>query len=71
MRDEGRTIVLVTHDTGAVEQYCHRAMLLSDSQIVEIGDPGTVARRYLRINFDQRFEEASGGNSRHDQPRRV
>jgi ABC-type multidrug transport system ATPase subunit len=57
MRSEGRTIILVTHDTGAVEEFCDRAMLLSDSKIVEIGDPGEVARRYLRINFDQRFEE--------------
>jgi ABC-type polysaccharide/polyol phosphate transport system ATPase subunit len=57
MRDEGRTIVLVTHDTGAVEEFCDRAMLLSDSKIVEIGDPGDVARRYLRVNFEQRFEE--------------
>ena len=53
MREQGRTIVLVTHDTGAVEQYCHRAMLLSDSEIVEIGDPVDVARSYLRINFER------------------
>jgi ABC-type polysaccharide/polyol phosphate transport system ATPase subunit len=57
MREQGRTIVLVTHDTGAVEEFCDRAMLLSDSRIVEIGDPGQVARRYLRLNFEQRFEE--------------
>jgi ABC-type polysaccharide/polyol phosphate transport system ATPase subunit len=57
MREQGRTIVLVTHDTGAVEEFCDRAMLLSDSRIVEIGDPGEVARGYLRINFDQRFEQ--------------
>ena len=59
MREEGRTIVLVTHDTGAVEQYCHRAMLLSDSEIVEIGDPTEVARRYLRVNFE-RAQESRG-----------
>ncbi len=28
MREEGRTIVFVTHDMGAVTRFCHRAMLL-------------------------------------------
>jgi ABC-type polysaccharide/polyol phosphate transport system ATPase subunit len=51
IRGSGRTVVLVTHDMSAVEQYCHRAMLLDGGKIVEIGDPDEVARRYLRINF--------------------
>ena len=53
IRGSGRTVVLVTHDMGAVEQFCHRAMLLHAGNIVEIGDPDTVAKRYLRINFAQ------------------
>ena len=28
MRDEGKTIVLVTHDMSALQRFCHRAMLL-------------------------------------------
>jgi hypothetical protein len=60
MRDKGKTIVLVTHDMAAVEQYCHRAMLLRKGSIVQIGDPGEVARRYLRLNFEQGFEPAMG-----------
>jgi ABC-type polysaccharide/polyol phosphate transport system ATPase subunit len=55
MRREGKTIVLVTHDMRAVEEYCHRAMLLSGGRIVELGDPGEVTRRYLRLNFEERF----------------
>jgi hypothetical protein len=53
IRGSGRTVVLVTHDRSAVEQFCHRAMLLHGGDIVEIGDPDTVAKRYLRINFAQ------------------
>ncbi|MGA7703773.1 MAG: ABC transporter ATP-binding protein [Solirubrobacteraceae bacterium] len=51
MRDEGRTIVFVTHDMGAVTRFCHRAMLLERGKIVTIGDPRDVADRYLEIAF--------------------
>jgi hypothetical protein len=53
IRDSDRTVVFVTHDMGAVEQYCHRAMLLHDGSIKAIGDADEVARSYLRLNFEQ------------------
>ncbi len=53
IRDSDRTVVFVTHDMNAVEQYCHRAMLLHDGEIHSIGDAGDVARSYLRLNFEQ------------------
>jgi ABC-2 type transport system ATP-binding protein len=53
IRDSDRTVVFVTHDMGAVEQYCHRAMLLHDGRIQSIGEAGDVARSYLRLNFEQ------------------
>ena len=40
IRGSDRTVVLVTHDMGAVEEYCHRAMLLDHGDIVAIGDAG-------------------------------
>jgi energy-coupling factor transporter ATP-binding protein EcfA2 len=52
MRDRGRTIVLVTHDMGAVETYCERAMAIDLGVVQEIGDPVDVARAYLRLNFE-------------------
>ena len=33
MKDEGRTIVFVTHDMGAVERFCDRAMLLEHGEV--------------------------------------
>jgi ABC-type Fe3+/spermidine/putrescine transport system ATPase subunit len=59
MREQGKTIVLVTHDMAAVERYCHRAMLLSEGRLVEIGDPGEVARRYLRLNFEELHQQTA------------
>jgi ABC-type polysaccharide/polyol phosphate transport system ATPase subunit len=51
LRDEGRTIILVTHDMSAVERFCHRAMFLHDGEIELIGDPAAVGRAYLAANF--------------------
>jgi ABC-type polysaccharide/polyol phosphate transport system ATPase subunit len=51
LRDEGRTILLVTHDMGAVNRFCHRALLLEKGKLVTLDAPGEVAERYLEINF--------------------
>jgi ABC-type polysaccharide/polyol phosphate transport system ATPase subunit len=53
MREEGKTIVFVTHDMAAVERFCHRALLLERGEIVELGAPREVADRYLRLNFER------------------
>ena len=37
LRDEGKTIVFVTHDMGSLQRFCHRAMLLERGEMVEIG----------------------------------
>ena len=50
-RDQGRTIVLVTHDTQSLQRFCDRAILIEDGLIDVEGDPERVARRYLQINF--------------------
>ncbi len=52
MRDSGKTVVLVTHDMGAIETYCDRAMLIHDGDVVLTGDPDEVAKSYYRLNFE-------------------
>ncbi|MBS1890744.1 MAG: ABC transporter ATP-binding protein [Actinobacteria bacterium] len=52
MKAEGKTIVLVTHDMSAVEEYCHRAMLLADGHVRFIGKPAEAGREYLKLNFE-------------------
>jgi ABC-2 type transport system ATP-binding protein len=52
MKAAGKTIILVTHEMGTVEEFCHRAMLISEGRIQRIGDPAEVGRDYLRLNFD-------------------
>jgi energy-coupling factor transporter ATP-binding protein EcfA2 len=50
-RRAGKTVVLVTHDMGLVEAFCHRAMLIHDSEVQFLGDPEEAALRYYRLNF--------------------
>jgi ABC-2 type transport system ATP-binding protein len=63
LRDSPRTMVLVTHDMGAVQQYCDRAMLLDHGEVVHIGDPEDAGRGYLRLNFDRPSERGDGGDA--------
>ncbi|MDP1848817.1 MAG: ABC transporter ATP-binding protein [Solirubrobacteraceae bacterium] len=58
LRDRGKTILLVTHDMGSVERFCHRAILLERGELVAAGDPHEIATSYLDINFQR--EQASG-----------
>jgi ABC-2 type transport system ATP-binding protein len=62
MKAEGKTIILVTHEMGSVEAYCHRAMLLADGDIQFIGDPGAAGREYLKLNFANELSGDSSGN---------
>jgi ABC-type polysaccharide/polyol phosphate transport system ATPase subunit len=49
LKDENRTIVLVTHDMDAVQRHCDRAMMIEDGEIVSEGDPEEVSREYQDI----------------------
>ena len=51
LKDEGRTIVLVTHDMSAVERFCERALLLERGRMVALDAPEIIARAYNRQNF--------------------
>lgn len=62
LRDEGRTIVFVTHDMGSVNRFCHRALLLERGDVVALGPPHEVADHYLALNFDRTGAAAAPGH---------
>lgn len=53
LRREGRTIMFVTHDMGAVQRFCDRAMLLERGRVVDIAEPASIARQYNQLNFER------------------
>jgi hypothetical protein len=65
LRDDGKTIVFVTHDMGSMNRFCHRALLLERGSPVYLGDPHEVADRYLELNFgrDPEARGTAGGRS--------
>jgi lipopolysaccharide transport system ATP-binding protein len=45
--DEGRTIVFVSHNMGAITRLCKRAILLKDGQIIDDGPAADVVAKYM------------------------
>jgi ABC-type polysaccharide/polyol phosphate transport system ATPase subunit len=46
-RAEGKTIILVTHSLGILDDFADRAMLLERGRMSAIGDPADVVAKYL------------------------
>jgi ABC-type polysaccharide/polyol phosphate transport system ATPase subunit len=63
-RAEGRTMLLVTHDMDQVQRFCDRALLLERGRVVEVGEPRSVARQYMRLNFADTAAPDDGGGVR-------
>ncbi len=57
IRDSGATVLFVTHDMGAVQRFCDRALLLEHGRPVMLGDPEHVGNRYLELNFSEQARQ--------------
>lgn len=49
-KEEGKTIILVTHDVGSVRRFCDRCVYLKKGELVADGTPENVIEKYL---YDQ------------------
>lgn len=56
-QSEGRTIVLVSHSLGQVQEFCDRAMLLHEGRLVFDGDPIDAVPRFRDLLEDRRTAE--------------
>ena len=48
LKEQGKTIVIVTHTMGAVERFCTRAVWLHEGKVRMDGDTKTVVEEYLK-----------------------
>lgn len=51
VKNEKRTVILVTHDMSNVERYCSKALLLEGGVIKAIGNPSKIAKQYTLDNM--------------------
>jgi ABC-2 type transport system ATP-binding protein len=49
MQNEGRTIILVTHDSKTVQTFCDSAVLLDHGKLISQGDPLKVVTTYSEL----------------------
>lgn len=50
LKEQGKTIILVSHGMNEVEQFCDRALLLSHGKQIMLGDSGNVVQKYYMLN---------------------
>jgi ABC-type polysaccharide/polyol phosphate transport system ATPase subunit len=60
LKAAGRTIIFVTHDMGAVQRFCDRALLLHRGELREVGQPESVAQHYFALNAGRLDDEETG-----------
>lgn len=48
-----RTVILVTHDMGAVLKFCDQAMLINNGEVQNIAEPKKIADTYIEMNFEK------------------
>lgn len=49
LKNSNTTVIFVTHDMEAIREYCDRAMLIENSQIMKIGATNEIASAYSRL----------------------
>ncbi len=53
LKKEKKTVVLVTHDMGAVQRFCSKAILINKGEIEVFGSSQKVANKYNELNQEQ------------------
>ena len=51
-KSNGRTILFVSHNLGAIQSLCHKCILLENGNLKNIGEPKIIVREYLNKNFN-------------------
>ena len=49
LRDNGQTVILVTHDMNSVRRFCSRAILIEKGKIILDGTPDRIADEYNKL----------------------
>jgi lipopolysaccharide transport system ATP-binding protein len=61
--NDGRTVLFVSHNMGAVNQLCNRAILLQNGRLVKEGETSEVVSTYVKSGADQNSVYRGPGTS--------
>ena len=67
LKKDKKTVVFVSHDMGAIREYCDRAIMIEKSKVVAEGDVNTVADKYTKMFMKEQSKEI---NPKEEQPDR-
>ncbi|HEX8090483.1 MAG TPA: ABC transporter ATP-binding protein, partial [Blastocatellia bacterium] len=71
LKEEGRTIVFISHDLGSVEKVCDRALLLERGEITTGGSPQDVIKAYLNGSATSTRPRSTATRAREVQPAEI
>lgn len=63
LKDEGKTIVLVTHDMGNVERFCDRVLVLNEGKVVSLTSSHDASSIYARLNIEATSQNKDSVNA--------
>lgn len=64
LKQQKKTVVLVTHDMGAVRQYCDRAIMIEQGVITAQGTPEDVAAAYQQLFIEELEGQSTKDNTK-------
>jgi len=64
LKKSGKTVIFVTHDMGAVREYCDRAILIDNGVISLEGKSDRVADEYLKLFNDSKSKHQQASDNR-------
>ena len=49
LKNSNKTVVFISHDMGAIREFCDRAMLIDENVVVDIGSTEKITEEYLKL----------------------
>ncbi|MDR2082233.1 MAG: ABC transporter ATP-binding protein [Candidatus Ancillula trichonymphae] len=50
LKKEKKTVILVTHNMGSVQDFCNKVLLIDKSSIIEEGNAAEISQKYRKLN---------------------
>jgi ABC-2 type transport system ATP-binding protein len=57
VKQTGKTVVFVSHDSGAVQRFCDRAAIIDVGKLVDVGDPQEMVLKYGAIIAEEQMND--------------